>query len=268
MSENYLNRGDAPFSPEIWEKIDGAVIETAKGQLSARKLLHTEGPYGLGMKSLPGPDSVAAEDSGITISASRVIPVAELRGEFSIGARDIATFEKSGVQFDLSPAVKAAMNISKMEDDLLLNGSKALGVEGLLNAKGVQTLKLKPWEAVGSMVENIITAVTKLDNAGLHGPYSLGLSAELYNLMFRRSERGFSTEMQDIAAIVTDGIVKLPALKSGGVLIASGINFASIVLGQDLMVGFVGPSGRGYDFTISETIALRLRVPEAVCILS
>ncbi len=268
MNERYLNRGDAPFSPEIWKKIDEAVIETAKSQLSARKLLHIEGPYGLGMKSLPGTDNVLAEDSGITVSAGKVIPVAELHGKFSLGARDIATYEKSGVPFDLSAAVTAAMNIAKLEDDIILNGSKALGVEGLLTAKGVQTLKLKPWETVGSAVENIIAAVTKLDNAGLHGPYSLGLSAELYNMMFRRSEKGFSTEMQDIEAIVTDGIVKLPSIKSGGVLIASGIQFASIVLGQDLMVGYIGPSGRGYDFTVSETIALRLRVPESVCVMS
>jgi len=51
------------------------------------------------------------------------------------------------------------------------------------------------------------------------------------------------------------------------VLIASGRQFATIVLGQDLAPGFVGPAGRSYEFTVSESLALRLLVPEAVCVL-
>ena len=56
MSENYLNRGDAPFSEKVWAKIDEAAVGAAKSQLSARRVLHIEGPYGLGFKLLPGAD--------------------------------------------------------------------------------------------------------------------------------------------------------------------------------------------------------------------
>jgi len=36
MSNEFLHRGDAPFSDEVWEKIDEAVVTAAKSQLSAR----------------------------------------------------------------------------------------------------------------------------------------------------------------------------------------------------------------------------------------
>jgi hypothetical protein len=56
-------------------------------------------------------------------------------------------------------------------------------------------------------------------------------------------------------------------VKSGGALLASGRQYASIVVGQDLVTGFVGPAENGYEFTVGETIALRLAVPQAVCVL-
>ena len=43
--------------------------------------------------------------------------------------------------------------------------------------------------------------------------------------------------------------------------------FATIVVGQDMTVGFVGPAGDEIEFTISESLVPRIRRPQAVCIL-
>jgi len=113
----------------------------------------------------------------------------------------------------------------------------------------------------------IIKAATQLDNAGFHGPYTLGLSSNLFNTLFRLYPQGNLTEYQHLQTFITDGIVKVPALKAGGVLLASGRQFASIVLGQDLLTSFVGPKGKSFEFVISETVALRLVQPAAVVVL-
>jgi uncharacterized linocin/CFP29 family protein len=42
---------------------------------------------------------------------------------------------------------------------------------------------------------------------------------------------------------------------------------AHIVLGQDLMTGFVGPAGDEYEFSVTETLALWVKQPQAVCVL-
>ena len=66
---------------------------------------------------------------------------------------------------------------------------------------------------------------------------------------------------------MTDGIFKAPVLKSGGVLLATGKRYASIVLGQDMMVGYVGPAGDSLEFSITESLALLIREPASICVL-
>ena len=48
---------------------------------------------------------------------------------------------------------------------------------------------------------------------------------------------------------------------------ASGKQFAAIVIGLDVTVGYVGPTGTGFEFAISESLTPRISVPESVCIL-
>src|SRR3989339_71121 len=98
MSENYLLRDDSPFSQQLWEKIDETVICAAKSQLTARRLLKIQGPYGLGLKTLPSED-VAVEQKnseGATLKAACAMPVTYIQSEFTLSARDIAAFEQYG----------------------------------------------------------------------------------------------------------------------------------------------------------------------------
>jgi uncharacterized linocin/CFP29 family protein len=263
MVDRYLHREDAPFGEDIWRILDEAVVGAAKSQLSARQLLHTDGPFGFGLKSLPGPDGEVAD--GMSASLSK--PLVLLREQFILGARDIAAHEQGGLILEAGAAARAAIACARREDDILFNGVKALGLEGLLTAKGVQSVPLKAWVEIGAAVDNVIHAVTKLDDSGFHGPYVLALAPALYNLLFRRYPQGNATELEHMQVLVSGGVVKAPGVKSGGALLASGRQYASIVVGQDLVTGFVGPAENGYEFTVGETIALRLAVPQAVCVL-
>ena len=270
MSTKFLNRGDAPLSDKTWEMIDAAAVGAAKSQLSARRILHVEGPYGLGLKSLPGRDKVAAEglsSENVAMVMSAATPVVGIQSDFRLAARDIAAAEETGVPPDLGEVAAAAIACARQEDALIFNGSKELGVDGLLTAKAAQSFKLKDWAQVGVAAGDVIEAVTKLDAAGFHGPYVLALAPDRYNLLFRRYPQGDATELEHLRLIATDAVVKAPAMRSGGVLMASGRQYASIVLGQDLTVGFVGPSGRDYEFAVSESIALRLLQPAAAAVL-
>lgn len=269
MSEKYLQRDSAPFSNTVWEKIDEAIIMSAKSQLCGRRLLNIQGPYGLGLKAIPGGDKTLEEKTSgsAKLTAPCVIPLAMIMSEFSLPIRDIAAFEQTGLPLDLSNAVKAAMDCARQEDNLVFNGSKSAGLKGLMNIDGIASVKLSQWDDVGTAADDIIKAVTTLDKAGFHGPYTLGLSAELYNLLFRRYPQGNQTEIEHIKQLITDGIIKTPAIPSGGVLLNSGSQFAAIVLGQDLMTAYVGPSGSQYLFTVSESAAPNVLEPAALCIL-
>jgi uncharacterized linocin/CFP29 family protein len=150
-SEKYLNRSDAPFGAEVWEKIDTAVVEAARSQLSGRRLLHTMGPHGLGFKTLPFGDAPVNGKTveGVTVESSCAIPLAMIHSEFALPARDIAADEQSGVPLSLEPAVKAALAVARQEERLIFYGLQTLGTTGLLNTPGSRAIKLKAWDGGG-----------------------------------------------------------------------------------------------------------------------
>jgi uncharacterized linocin/CFP29 family protein len=269
MSAKFLQRDDAPFGGQVWEKIDNTVVAAARGQLCGRRLLQVKGPYGLGLKALPSADKPVSDKTAgdAKMTASCVTPLAMIQSEFSLAIRDVAAFEQSGLPLDLGDAAKAAIDCARQEDNLIFNGSRALGIKGLLNIEGTHSVKLKPWDDVGAAANDIIQAVTALDGSGFHGPYALALVPKLYNLLYRRYPQGNATELEHLSQIVTDGIVKAPAVLAGGILLCTSGPFANIVLGQDLMTGFNGTAGNGYEFPVSESVALWLTQPEAVCVL-
>ena len=263
---DFLNRADAPFDDTFWKMIDEIVRDVAMGQLSARKLIYAEGPFGLGLQFFPGKEQSFSNDS-IQLSAPDLNSLTLINGKFYITANSIAAFQKSGIRMDIEPLVKSVLQIASQEDEFLYYGSSAMKLTGLLNSSGIQKYQLKPWDQVGDAVEDIIDAVTKLDTSGFHGPYSLALTPSLYNKLFRRYPQAETLEIDHLKSLVTDGVVKAAGIKSGGVLLAGNKEFASIILGQDLCAGFEGPSGRDYVFTISESIALRMDVPQSICVL-
>ena len=261
MENNYLGRREAPISAETWKLLDATMIEAAKSQLAGRRLISIEGPFGLGLKAIPLSDSEIAE--GVT--GSPVIPVNLITSSFFLNKRDLAASGKDPI-LDLDPVAVAAIACARKEDGIIFSG--ILDTPGLLGAEGSSSLALTKWDKTGTAADQVISAVTKLDDAGFHGPYCMGLAPTQYNLLLRRYPQGDGTELDHIRTILGGDVVKAPVLKKGGVLLASGRQFCSLVIGQDMSIGFNGPAGDAYEFSISESLALLIRAPESICVLT
>lgn len=261
MTNKYLTREAAPIEAGTWGILDGTMIEAAKSVLSGRHILSIDGPYGLGLKSisLSDPEMESATVTG------QVIAVALISRSFTVAKRDLAAFEKDGVLLDTRPVAIAAIECAKLEDELIFKGTRE--APGLLSSRGANQLKLSNWNEVGTAAGDIIKAITALDGSGFHGPYTLALTPERYNLLLRRYPTGHFSELEHIKTMATEGVIKAPSLESGGVLLASGRQFASIVVGQDMTVGFIGPVGERLEFSVSESLTPFIRVPKAICVL-
>ena len=170
MSNKYQNREDAPFGEQIWGLLDNVVINAAKAQLSARKILDIEGPYGLGLKMVPLNDELVS-NGDIRVSAGRSLAISLVETTFTLGARDLAAFEETGFPIDCEAVAKTAMSMAAMEESIIYEGVKDLGVDGLLTSSGSQKQKLISWAEIGAAAEDIIKAVTGLDNKGF--PWSI-----------------------------------------------------------------------------------------------
>jgi uncharacterized linocin/CFP29 family protein len=261
MANKYLAREDAPLEPAVWELLDGTMKQVAKSQLVGRRLLDTEGPYGLGLKAVPLPDKET--ESGLL--SSQILPVLFLQNHFTLGTRDIASYERDGLALDTGPVAEAALMCARQEDELIFRG--APHVPGLLNVEGANHIALSAWDEIGAAAEDIIQAMTHLDNAGFHGPYALALAPARYNLLYRLYPRGKQSELEHIEMMASKGVFKAPLLESGGVLLAANVRCASIVLGQDMSIGYIGPAGDKQEFSISESLTVLIRQPRAVCVL-
>lgn len=261
MEHDYLGRKEAPVSAETWKLLDATMIEAAKSQISGRRLISIEGPFGFGLKTIPLSDCEIAE--GIT--SSPAVPVNLLTTTFFLNKRDLAAGGKDPI-LDLDPVAFAAIACARKEDSVIFSGIQ--DTPGLLGAEGSESLALTKWDKVGMAADQVISAVTKLDDAGFHGPYCMGLAPARYNLLMRRYPQGDGTELDHIRTILGGDVVKAPVLQKGGVLLASGRQYCSIVLGQDMSIGFNGPAGDAYEFSISESLALLIRAPEAICVLT
>jgi len=259
MSIQYLGRDDAPIGPGTWELLDQAMVDAAKGILAGRRLLEIEGPYGLGLKAVPLEDSRVSE----CLSVSGVVPVHMISTRFSLGLRDLVAYEQNGLPFSAAPAIQAATECARQEDALVFEGVG--GNEGLTTHDEAGKMTLSPWSTIGKAADDIIQAMIALDDAGYHGPYAMALAPSRYNLLFRRYPQG--TELEHLRSIATDGVFKAPTLKNGGVLLATGKRYASIVLGQDMSLGYIGPAGDSLEFSITESLALLVREPASICVL-
>ncbi|HBG27172.1 MAG: hypothetical protein A2Y10_07355 [Planctomycetes bacterium GWF2_41_51] len=268
MSDKYLQRKDAPISEKVWQQIDQTVVAAAKTSLSGRKLINTQGPFGLGIKAIPSIDQPIEDKihDDLKLSYNCWTPLILIQSSFKLSIRDIAAYEQTCTPFDLYNVAKAAMHVAQQEDDLIFNGSESVKINGLLNTQACQSMNLKSWDNIGAAAEDIMWAASMLENQGCHGPYTLGLSVNLYNLLFRRYPQG-DTEFRHISQFITDGIIKVPAIPAGGILLCGCSPCISICLGQDICTGFVGPSDGEYEFIISESVALKLTQPKAVCVL-
>jgi uncharacterized linocin/CFP29 family protein len=263
MENKILTRGDAPIEQETWSVLDATMTEAAKSVLAGRRLIYTEGPYGLGLKSVPMKDYRA--EGGIIKSS--FAPVYLIHNTFTLSKRDLASYERDRLPLNTEAVAKAAIETARQEDHLVFMGIN--GTPGLMTIghdQGASEFKLSTWDVEGKAADEIIGAITLLDRAGFHGPYTLALAPQLYNRLLRRYLQG-GTELEHIRTMVIDGVYKAPVLDSGGVLMASGRQFASIVLGQDMIIGFIGPVEENLEFYISESLTLMIREPGAICVL-
>jgi len=235
-------------------------------------LLEIEGPFGFGFRSMEmGERSAAGEASfagaRATITATHMVPIPLLQAGFTLPVRDVAAAEEGHALLDVGPVAKAAVACARLEEELVFHGNRALGIEGLLTSPKSAKVMLGDWSKLGQPLEDLVKAAAALDAAGFPGPYAAALAPGLYNELFRIYEHSNVTQLEHVRQLLPAGVVKAPALTTGGVVIAAIREFASILLAQDMLAAYVGPSGANYEFVILESLCPRITMPETICVL-
>lgn len=264
---DYLNRQAAPFDGDLWKLIDEAAVSAARDVLTGRRFLEVEGPYGVGLTSVevgnddycrqPGP-----EEAGAVLG--RAVSVPMLRKGFQLSIRRIAAYREMRQPLNLTPVQTVAEAVAAREEEFIYTGQKNFGLPGLLTAEGRNQHTGGDWTNIDQALEDVLAAVNALDAKGFRGPYALALSPPLYNGLFRRYPGTDMLQLQHLRRLCERGVYKAPI--ENGVLVDPRVG--RLLIGQDLMAGYIGQDGVHYQLYVSESLALMVEEPGAICTIS
>lgn len=265
--ENILLRGDAPFSPEQWQIVDGMVGEVVGRILVGRRILDLYGPLGFGAYTVPLYTYSGTNGEPVRAKISRQLPMSTLMKEFVVTVKDLELMN-AGQPFDTAPVAAAATQIALTEDALIFNGDEAEGVEGLLTAAGRQTLALGDWEQEGQPLADISSATAQLISQGYYPPYFVAMHPMLHAKLQRVYGKRGILEIELLERQATGGILASPSIPQDKVLVvAAQGQYLDLAVGLDIATGFVETADLEHRFRLMETLALRIKQPGAICTL-
>ena len=265
---DYLARESADLSVELWNRIDDTVIGTARKQLSCRRFLKVFGPLGPGATTVAvdgvGKEEVLEDGIGRIVGRTQLeLPL--LYEDFTLLGRDLELAAQTGLPVDLSAAIAAAKKAARREDDLVLNGNKALGVDGLLTVKGSAKVKKGDWKTG----ENGFSAVSQLAKTGYLGRYALVVAPDLFLDLQRLQPSTGMLEIDRIQKLIGDNVFMTSALAPGkAVLVCAEPEYVDLAVGLDLSVGYLELADFNHTFRIMETAALRVKDPAAIVVFA
>lgn len=266
----YLARDDAPFSPEIWQQIDNAVVSAAKETLTGRRFLPLYGPLGGSALSIkidrPGKEEVF-EDGFASFQNRSIVQIPQLYEDFWIYWRDLAASEESGYPLDLSAAREAAQTLSRREDTLIFYGNKNLGIDGLLSVQGANSLKRSDWSSGEGAFTDVAKAMTLLQQNGCYSRYALVVSPDLY-IELQRIQGGTGIlESERIASLINGKIYMSTVLQAKtALLLCPQSQFMDLVVGQDVATAYTELVDLNHHLRVLETALPRIKSPKAIVV--
>lgn len=266
---DYLTRGDAPFSDETWEKVDGIVLETAKNTLSARRFIPVYGPLGGGVQHVTinsADREEVIEDGFIKDVGNTTIALPQIFSEYWLYWRDLENAERLDTPYDFTAVYGAAKRICKAEDRLIYYGNKDLGVTGLLNTPGTQSVKRSDWSKGENAFMDVAKAAQAFDESEVWGKYSLIMGPDLYYELQRLQPDTGMTELERLGKLVSGGIYKSNSIAGQAALVCGEPQYLDIAIGQDMVTAYIELADMNHHFRIMETIALRIKEPKAIVV--
>lgn len=273
---DFLLRGDAPFEDELWEKIDEIVVKKAKEQLVGRKFIPIYGPLGAGVQNINinlynvNNDTVISsngeEDTELVkVQNRRYVEIPMIFKDFFISWRDVENSKQTGLPLDLAPVAITAAACAYKEDQVIFFGDEEWGYRGLMNVDGRQTMEKNNWNEGENAFLDIVAGLEKLVRKGFYGPYVLVVSPDLYAQLQRIQPGTGKLELERIRELINGNVYQTPTLgQNKAVLLEKGMENMDLVIGQDLITGYIGPEKLNHVFRILETILLRIKRPESI----
>jgi len=264
----WLRRHAPSLSDRVWNAIDEIAASMFKQTVVARRVADFDGPKGWGYVATQlgtfRPVSGKHASPKVRLSVPEVMVLTELRAEFSLPWSAIEIFERVGPPLESEQIEEAAREIALAEDRLLLFGNSSN--PGLLTSHQSPRVALSDWSMPGRVITDLLSAVEKLDEIGIKGPYEAVLSPAHYYSYLRQTGEGGSYPAAKQLGIVIQKVYSSPVM-DGAVLFSTRGGDFLITVGGDLTVGYRAHDDTSVHLFCVETISAQLLKPKAVCII-
>ncbi|MBX3076521.1 bacteriocin family protein [Candidatus Obscuribacterales bacterium] len=280
MWKSHQRLSELPLSPEQANAMLQAAVMEVRRTVVARKLMALFGPLGAGTETVsletikkdspaeidlegkPDPSPIGAHEK------ETYVRVPLIYKDFILHWRDVKYSQDTRSPLDNANAVRAAHQVGDAEDALLFNGNAELGIHGLLNCPGSQSVQGGDWSKAGDPVRDVYAALKKLLDAEHHFPYVLLTSVDMYEQLLKPVKESPVLELEQLSKLCSDGVLWSPQVppKTAALLSTGSQNF-DIAVAEDLSIAYLGPSDMNYRFRVYESLVLRVKRPTAICVI-
>jgi uncharacterized linocin/CFP29 family protein len=265
---NHLLRGHAPLTDSNWKLLDDEARDRLAGPLAARRLVDFVGPQGWEHSStnLGRVDSVEVGEEGVKALQRRVLPLVEVRVDFTVSRSEMRADDRGAVDVDLESLDLSAHQIAIAENSAVFNGWAKAGIQGV-----VESSPFEP-EPLGASADayprSVARAIEGLREVGVEGPYGLALGPDEYIKVIETAEHGGYPLFDHLRKILDGGqIVWAPGLSGAVAMSLRGGDFL-FESGQDLSIGYDHHDAEQVHLYLEETFSFIVATPEAAAPLS
>ena len=263
---NNLYRGLAPITEEAWAEIETEASRTFKRHIAGRRVVDVSGPGGpvTAAISTGHLNDVASPADGVVAHLRDARPLVRLRVPFTLRRTDIDDVERGSQDSDWDPVKEAAKKLAFVEDRAIFEGYDAAHIDGIRKSSSNPALALP--QDPREIPDVIAQALTELRLAGVDGPYSVLLSADIYTLVSETTVNGYPIR-DHINRLVDGDIIWAPAIDGAFVLSTRGGDF-DLQLGTDVSIGYLSHDIDTVQLYLEETLTFLCYTAEASVALS
>ena len=259
---NHLFRELAPVSAAGWAEIEKEARRTLNTMLAGRKLVDFLGPRGWDAAAVgTGRNEPIAPPPGCDVAARlrRVLPLVELRVPFAMRRSELDAIDRGAKDPDVDPVIAAARKIAIAENRAIFHGHPAAGIRGMAEVPEDAALPLG--DNVADFPTAIASALNRLRDRGVGGPYAVALSERSYTELTEATRDGYPV-LQHVRRMVDGPLVWAPGLDGALVLSQRGGDF-ELTVGQDLSIGYLAHDAEQVRLYFEESFTFWAVTPEA-----
>ena len=263
---NNLHRELAPITGAAWAEIELEATRTFKRHIAGRRVVDVSEPSGSVTAAISTGHllDVAPPGDGVVAHLRDSRPLVRLRVPFTVARVDVDDVERGSQDSDWDPVKEAAKQLAFAEDRAVFEGYEAASISGIRKTSSNPALALP--EDPRDIPDVIAQALSELRLAGVDGPYSVLLSADVYTAVSETTAHGYPVR-EHLNRLVDGDIIWAPAIDGAFVLSTRGGDF-DLQLGTDVSIGYLSHNANTIELYLEETLTFLNYTAEASVALS